>query len=102
MIDVLFVDAQVIVATTTLMLSVMAVMDLAILHRIAPTRLLHQEHHATKKDLIQGIDTPTTEGTDHAPIMVPDIGDISADYSPTIIPITIEEAVLEDTPHTLL
>ena len=42
MIDVLFVEAKVILAATALMPSVMAVMNLAILHRTAPTRLLHQ------------------------------------------------------------
>ena len=43
----------------------MAVMNLATLHRTAPTRFLPQEHNATKTDLIQGIDLTTTEGTDH-------------------------------------
>ena len=56
--------------------TIMAVMNLATLCRTSPTRFLHQEHHATKTDLIQGINTPTTEGTDHIPIMIPDIGDI--------------------------
>ena len=54
-------------ATTALMLSVMAVMNLAILPRTAPTRCLHQQHHATMEDLVQGINTPTTEGKDHTP-----------------------------------
>ena len=34
--------------------------------------------------------------------MVPDIGDISLDNSPTAIPIVTEGAVLEGTPHALL
>ena len=38
--------------------SVTAGMNLATLHRTAPTRFLPQEHHATKKDFIQGIDIP--------------------------------------------
>ena len=102
MADVLFVDTQIILASTALMSSVMAVMNFAILYRTAPTRFLHQEHLSTKKDLIQGINTPTTEGTDHTPIMVPDIGDISADHSPAAIPTVTETAVLEGTHHALL
>ena len=99
LIDVLFVDIQVILAATVLMQSVLAVMHLATLHRTVPTSIHPQEHHATKTDLIQGIDTPTTEGTDHTSIMVPDIGDISAGHHPTTIPTTTEAAVLEGTPH---
>ena len=60
MISVLFVDRMVILAATALMHSVMAVMTLTILPRTAPTKSLHQEHHATTEDLVQGIDTPTT------------------------------------------
>ena len=67
MIDVLFVDAQVTLATTAQMPSVLAVMNLAILHKTAPTRFLHQEHHTTKTDLVQGIETPTRKGTGHTP-----------------------------------
>ena len=52
--------------------------------------------------LIQDIDTPTTRGTDHTPIMVPDIGDITADHSPTPIYTMTEAEALEGTPHTLL
>ena len=52
-------------------------------------------------DLIQGINTPTTEGKDHT-IMVPDIGDISAGHSPAPIPTMTEAAVLEGTPHAPL
>ena len=44
-------------------------------------------------DLIQHIDTPATKGTDHTPIIAPDIGDISAGHSPTPILITPEAAV---------
>ena len=102
MIDVLFVDEQVILVTTVLMPSVMAVMNLAILDTTALTKFLHQESHATKTNLIQGIDTPTTKGTDHTPIIDPDIGDISAGHSPTTILTTTKAAVLEGTPHTPL
>ena len=45
-------------ANTAPMHSVMAVTDLASLHRIAPTRFLPHDHHATKTDLIQGTDVP--------------------------------------------
>ena len=47
------------------------------------TRFLHQKHNATVAVLIQGIYTLTTGGTHHTPIMVPDIGDITAEHSPT-------------------
>ena len=67
----LSVDRQ---TTTALMPIVMAVMNLAILPRTPLTRFPHQEHHATTEDLIQGINTPTTRGTDHPPILVSDIG----------------------------
>ena len=51
-----------------------------------PTRFLPQEHHATKTDLLQGIDIP--RGTDHTlPIMVPDMEILSADHNPTAISI---------------
>ena len=88
MIDVLFVGAKVILATTVLILSVMAVMNLAILHR-AP-KFLHQEHSAIETDLILGINTPITKGAD-----------ISTDHSPTTIP-TITEATtfLSHTAHS--
>ena len=68
MIDVLFVDEQVILATTSQMPSAMAVINLATLHRSAP-RFLCQEHHAIKTDLIHGIDIPTPKGTDHTPLI---------------------------------
>ena len=75
----------------------MAVMILAILHRTAQTRFLHQDHHTIKTDLMQGIDTPTTKVTHHTPIMVSDIGESSAGHSLTVIPTMTEAAVLEDT-----
>ena len=104
MIDVLFVDAQVMLAATDLMPSVMAAMNLASLCSTTPTRFLLQEHNATKKDLIQGIHTHThtTKRTDHTPIMVPDIGDISAGHSPTDFPTMTEAKVLEGIPHAPL
>ena len=102
MISVLSVDRQVIFAATALMPSVMAVMNLAILPRTVPTRFLHQEHHTTMEGLIQGINTPTTGGTEHTPIMVPDIEDITSDHSPTPISTATEAATLEGIPHTLL
>ena len=79
----------------------MAVMNLATFPRTAPSRFCHQKHHATTEDLIQDIDTPTTKGTDHTPIMVPDLGDITADHSPSPIHTTTETAVLEGTHHAL-
>ena len=45
--------------------------------------------------------TTTTGGTDHTPIMVSDIGDITADHSPAPIHATTEVAVLEGTPCAL-
>ena len=102
MINVLSVNRQVTLATTALMPSVMAVMNLVTLPRTAPTRFFHQEHHATMEYLTQGINTPTTSVADHTPIMVPDIGDITADHSPAPIYTTTEAATLEGTPHALL
>ena len=103
MIDVLFVDEQVTLAATALMPSIMAVVHLATLHRTDPTRFLLQEHHASKTDLLQGISIHAPKGTDHTPpMMVPDIGDISAGQAHTIIPSMTEVAVLEDIPHALL
>ena len=92
---------QVILATPSLMPSVMAVMNLATFPRTAPTTFLHQEYHTTMTDLIQGINTPTTGRTDHIPFMVPDIRDITADHSPSPIHTMTEAAALEGTPHTL-
>ena len=103
MTDVLFVDEQVILIATALMPSVMAVMNLATLSRTAPTRFLHQGHHANKTDLIQGINIPTPKGKDRTPpIMVPDMRDISEGHSPATIPTATEIAVLEGTPHAPL
>ena len=102
MIDVLSVDEQVILAPTALMPSVMAVKNLAPLPRTYPTRFLHQEFHTTMADLIQDINTSTTRGTDHTPIMTPDVADISAGHSPAPIPTTTQAAVLEGTPCALL
>ena len=70
MIGVMFVDKHVILVTTALMPSVMAVINLATLHSTALTRFLHQGHHPTKTDLIQGIDTPTPKGTDCTPPII--------------------------------
>ena len=103
MIDIFFVDKQVILATTAPMPSVMAVMNLATLHRAAPTRFLPLEHHNTKTDLIQGINIPTPKGTDHTPpIMIPDMGDILAGHSPITIPTVTEAAILQGIPHVPL
>ena len=76
--------------------------ELATLNRTAQTRFLPQEHHATKTDLIQGIDTHTAEGTDNTPIMTSDIEDISPGHSPAAIPTITKVAVLEGTPHAPL
>ena len=86
MIDILFVDEQVILATTALMMCAMAVMNLDTWLRAPPTRFLHQECHANMEDLIQGINTPTSSGTNYTPIMAPDIGDITAGHNPIPIP----------------
>ena len=51
----------------------------------------------------QDTDIPTPKGTDHTPpIMVPDMGDISAGHSPAANPTVIEAAILEGTPHAPL
>ena len=72
----------------------MAMMNLATLHRTAPTRFLPPEHHGMKTDLIQGIDIPTPKGTNHTPpIMLLDMGVILAGHSHTTIP-TVTEAAL--------
>ena len=88
-------------AITAQMPIVMAVMNLATLHWTTPTRFLQQKYHATKTDLIQGINIPTPKGTNHTPpIMVPDMGGILAGHSPNAVPTTTEAAVSEGTPHT--
>ena len=102
MISVLSVDEQVILAATALMPIIIALMNFDTLPRTAPTRFLHKEHHATMADLIQGINTLTTGGTDHASIMGPDIGDITADHSPAPTHTVTEAAAVEDTLCTLL
>ena len=101
-ISVLSVDRQVILAATALMCSVMVVMNLTILPRTAPTAFHHQEHHANTEDLIQDINTTTTVETDQTSIMVPDLGDITADHSPTPINTMTEATTLEGTPYSLL
>ena len=79
MVTVLFVNEQVILAATAQVPSVMAVMNLATLHRTASTRFLPEGNHTTKTDTIQGIDIPTSKETYHTPpIMVSDMADISA------------------------
>ena len=102
MIDVLFVDEQVILVTTDLMPSATAVMNLVTLHRTASTWFLPQEHYATKTDLTEGINIPIPKGTDHTPlIMVPDMEDISAGHIHfTAIPTVTEAAVTEGRPRT--
>ena len=50
------------------------------------------------EDLTQGSNTSTTRGTDHTPIMVPYIADITADHSPTPVHAVTEAAALEGTP----
>ena len=101
MIDALFVDEHVILAATALMCSVTTVMNLATLHRTAPTRFFCQEHHATKTGLIQGNDIPTSKGTDHTPPTIDmDMGDISTNHNHTTIPtVTAVAAVSEGTHH---
>ena len=95
MIDVLFIYEQLILATTVQMCNVMAAMNLATVHRTAPTRFLPQEHHATKTDLIQAINIATLGGTDHTPpTMVTDMGD-----NPITIPTVTGAAVSEGACH---
>ena len=54
------------------------------------------------EDLTQGIDKAITRGTDHTPIMDPDIADITADDSPVLVHTAKEAVALEGTPHALL
>ena len=80
--DRCFVDVQVILAATGPMHSVTAVMNLATLHKTFPTRFLCQEHHTTKKGLIQYHNTPTCKKTDHTALtMGTDMGDISTNHN---------------------
>ena len=68
---------QVILAAIALMHSVTAAMNLATLHKTAPTRFLPEEHHASKTVLVPGHDLPGPKGTDHnPPTMGTDMGDI--------------------------
>ena len=64
MIDALFVDEQIILATTAPVRSVTAVMNLATLHKTALTRLLPQEHHTIIPWTVAGL-TPATLITLH-------------------------------------
>ena len=102
MIDALFVDEQDILAATAPMHSVTAVMNVATLHRNAPTRFPNQEHHATKTDLVQGINRPTPKRTDHTPpSMGTEMRDISTNQNHATIPtITGAAAVSEGTHNT--
>ena len=56
--NVLSVDGQLILAATALMPSIMAIINLAISPKTAPTKFLHQDDYATTEDFIQVIDTP--------------------------------------------
>ena len=58
----LFVDVQVILAATALMPSVIAVMNLAILHRTAPTRFLHQNTTPPKQISYKALILPQPKG----------------------------------------
>ena len=102
MIYALFTDKQVILATTALMHSVTAVMNLATLQKTAPARFLPQEHQAIKTDLIPGHNTPITKGTDHTPpTMGTDMGNISTDHNHAVITtVTGAAAVTEGTHYT--
>ena len=98
------VDEQVILAATTPICSVTAMMNSGTLPRTTLTIFLPQKHHATKTDLIQSIDKPTPKGTNHTPpTMVTDMGDISTNHNHTSIPtMTGTPAVSEGThctPH---
>ena len=86
------------------MQSVTAAMNLATLHKTAPTKFPHQAHHTTRTDINQDINIPTSKETDHLPpTMVTDMGDISIEHNHTaILTMTGAAAVLEGThctPH---
>ena len=90
----------VILATTALMHSVMAAMNLAILHKTALARFLCQKNHVTKTGLVQGHNTPKHEGTDHTqPTMGKDIGDISTNHNHTTIPTMTRAASVPEGTH---
>ena len=75
-------DKCVILAVIALIHSVTAVMNLTTLQRTAP-RFLPQKCHVTKTDLIQSMDIPIPQGTDHnPPTMVTDMVDISIKHNP--------------------
>ena len=98
--DALFVDEHVILATTALMCSVTAMMNSATLHKTAPPRFLHQEHHATMTGLIPGHDTSTPKGTSHnSPTMGTDMGDISANHNHIFIPTMTRAAAVTEGTH---
>ena len=100
MIDALFVDEQIILAATVPMCSVTAAMNLATLHKTAPTRFLPQECQATKTGIIPGHNTPTPEGTGHTPpTMDADMGDISAGHSHTAISTMTGAAAVTEGKH---
>ena len=82
------------------MCSVTASMNLATFPMTAPTRFFPQEHHATKTDLIYGIDVSTPKETDHTrPTLVTDMGDISTDHSHATIPTVTGEAAVSEGTH---
>ena len=88
-----FVDEQVILSPTVLMVSVTAVMDLATLQKNVQARFLPQENNATRKGLIRGHDTPTPKGTDYNLLTIDtDIANISTDHNHTNDP-TVSEAL---------
>ena len=67
-----------------------------------PTRFFYQEYYVTMADHVQGINTPTTRGTDHTTIKALDIGVTTADHIPTTVHNMTEAAALEGTSHALL
>ena len=84
MIDVLFVDSQVILATTFPVPSVTAVMNLATLHKTVETRFLSQENNATRTGLIPAHDTPTCKGTDNNLLTINTQGFCSHENAPSM------------------
>ena len=101
-IDALFVDKWAIMATTASMYSDTAAMNSATFHKTVPTRLLPQEHHATKTGIVPGHNTQTTKGTDQNPPTIDtDIEGISTDHNHTSIPtMTGAAAATEGTLHS--
>ena len=81
-IDALFLNRHAILAATSPMHSVTAVINLATLHKTSPIRFIPQEHHVTWTDLIPGDDTPTSKDIYHnLPTMDTDMGGISTDHN---------------------